>query len=779
LKLTHKFVALVAGVILLVAVLALASIQIFGQVENAVALRKNSLTLLTRADALLGDMVDAEAAQVSFLVTGDEAHLKPYMRVRDQMRLLLDDMRPLASTAAAQQHLAVITPLVEAKLEHMSQTIQLRRHSEMSAVITDSGFGRGRILMDSIRAEMANFIQVEKRALEQHDADIQSSMRRLFILIVTASLFTLLLALFFAYLIYRESQRHGENLLHRETQRLLDVQEDVNKKLQQTNTNLHISEEKLAVTLNSIDDAVIATDAKGLVTLLNPLAERLTGWTRVEACNRPVEEIFHIIHADTRLPYDVPVRETLAQGTTLSLANHTIVIARDGSECDIADSCAPIRDRNGQVVGAVLVFRDVTERKRLDKVLLDKNSELESARSVAEKANLAKSEFLSSMSHELRTPLSAILGFAQLLDSGSPAPTPAQKRSVDQILKAGWYLLDLINEILDLALIESGRLSLSMEPISLNEVIHECQIMIEPQAQARGIGVAFPGKEESCQVFVKADRTRVKQVLVNLLSNAIKYNSAGGTVVVDCSTPAPQRLRVSVTDTGAGLSPEQLAQLFQPFNRLGQEAYAEQGTGIGLVMSKRLMELMGGAIGAQSKVGTGSVFWMEMNLTAAPQTVAGATALAPVVQTQDMALTLRTLLYVEDNPANLMLVEDLIARRPDIRLISAKDGVTGIQMALTSQPDVVLMDINLPGISGIQALEILAENPATAHIPVVALSANAMPRDIEKGLEAGFYCYLTKPIKVNEFMQTLDVAFAYAKTQSPDATHATPKEKAP
>jgi signal transduction histidine kinase/CheY-like chemotaxis protein len=401
---------------------------------------------------------------------------------------------------------------------------------------------------------------------------------------------------------------------------------------------------------------------------------------------------------------------------------------------------------------------EVTERKRVE-------LELHNAMAIAEKANLAKSDFLSSMSHELRTPLSAILGFAQLMESGSPPPTPSQTRSIDQILQAGWYLLELINEILDLALIESGKLSLSLEPSSLAEVMHESQIMTESQAQKRGISVIFPQFTTPC--FVNADRTRVKQVLINLLSNAIKYNKLGGTVVVHCIESTPGRIRICVEDTGEGLTPDKLTQLFQPFNRLGQEANAEQGTGIGLVMCKRLIELMGGVIGVESTVGKGSVFWIELNLTAEPQVVASTPQPASVAQAQVQAGTpLRTLLYVEDNPANLMLVEDLIARRPDIRLLSARDGIRGVEIARASLPDVILMDINLPGISGIAALGILADDPATAHIPVIALSANAMPHDIEKGLQAGFFRYLTKPIKVMEFMDTLDVALKFAKTQS-------------
>src|SRR5579862_831600 len=238
--------------------------------------------------------------------------------------------------------------------------------------------------------------------------------------------------------------------------------------------------------------------------------------------------------------------------------------------------------------------------------LQETNLALQSAKLTAEKANLAKSDFLSSMSHELRSPLNAILGFAQLMESGVPLPTPSQKASIDQILQAGWYLLDLINEILDLAVIESGKLSLSLEPVSLADVMRECQAMIEPQADKRGIRMTFP--PAGLPYFVHADRTRLKQVLINLLSNAVKYNRMAGTVIVDCVASVDERVLITVRDTGAGLSPEQVGQLFKSFNRLGQETSVEEGTGIGLVVSKRLVELMGGVIGVESTVGVGSAF---------------------------------------------------------------------------------------------------------------------------------------------------------------------------
>jgi len=755
-----NIVASLVGAALLAALVVVLSFWAFRQIEDSVAARLQTYTLISNANALLSDITDAETGQRGYSLTGNEAFLKPYLAVRQTMEPNLQELRRLTTLAAAQERLDALAPLVKAKLAELSAVVELRRNRKMtSGLAAAGGSSQGLGLMESIRAETTGYIRLEEAVLAQDDEKLRSNMRRLFASIVAASLFMFLLAISFAYLIYRESRHRVNDIVHRETQHLLGIEEKLNKQLLQTTIAAEISEEKLAITLNSIGDAVIATDAAGRVTLLNPLAQRLTGWTLAEAIQRPIEEIFLIIDQVTRLPSEVPVRETLARNAPHVLASRTILISRDGTERDIADSCAPIRTRSGQMVGAVLVFRDVTERTRLDKILQDHNVELATAMAAADKANVAKSDFLSSMSHELRTPLSAILGFAQLMESGMPAPTASQKRSIDQILKAGWYLLDLINEILDLALIESGKLSLSMEPMSLSEAMQECAAMVEPQARKRGISVTFPRFDKPC--FILADRTRVKQIVVNLLSNAIKYNTAGGSVMIGCIPTSPRRVRLSFTDSGVGLAPDKLAQLFQPFNRLGQEGSAEEGTGIGLVVCKRLVELMGGAIGVESTVGAGSVFWIDLNVTAEPPAVAPVPrATAP--QLDAAGGRARTLLYVEDNPANLMLVEDLIARRPDIRLVSARDGISGIEMAQAEKPDVILMDINLPGISGIEALRVLVTDRATAHIPVIALSANAMPRDIEKGLEAGFFRYLTKPIKVNEFMDTLDIALLFS-----------------
>ena len=536
-----------------------------------------------------------------------------------------------------------------------------------------------------------------------------------------------------------------------ERQHLLDIQE-------MTNSRLRDQQFYTRSLIESNIDAIMTTDPDGSITDVNKQMEELTGRSREELIGSPFKNYF--TDPDRA---SASITQVLGEG---KITNYELTAqAKCGKETVVSYNATTFYDREGVLQGVFAAARDVTERKRWDQVLQEKTAELVKAKAIAEKANLAKSDFLSSMSHELRSPLNAILGFAQLIESGTPTPTATQKGSIDQILHAGWYLLELINEILDLAVIESGRLSLSLEPVMLPDVMLECQSMIEPLAEKRGISMTFPTFDSPC--YVKADRTRLKQVLFNLLSNAIKYNQRGGSVIVECIVTISGRVRITVNDTGPGLSPEKLTQLFQPFNRLGQEAGGEEGTGIGLVVSKRLVELMQGFIGAESSVGTGSMFWIDLTSAADPNPgFVKSAAIADVGLPAPSGPRLHLLLYVEDNPANLKLIEQLVGRRPDMRLLTAQNGKDGIMLARGYFPDVILMDINLPGISGIETMKILRMDPTTAHIPIIALSANAMASDISKGLEAGFFRYLTKPIRVNEFLETLNEVLAVAENDA-------------
>ena len=496
---------------------------------------------------------------------------------------------------------------------------------------------------------------------------------------------------------------------------------------------LHFKDEEIHAIVQNIVDCVLTTDQRGAVLSANPAVLQVFGYAQDDVIGRQLS----VLVPELELGSHVFLRDGEVEG-----------LHQDGRHVPLELAMTDFVVHN--MHRYLVVLRDISERKKFV-------AELRQAQSDAEQANRAKSAFLSNMSHELRTPLNAILGFGQVLTSDTLPLTPEKRREfTGHIIKAGRHLLALINEVLDLAKVESGTLSLSKEPVELAEVLDACRPMVEPLAATRGIRLEFdiaPG------FHVHADRTRLKQVLLNLLSNAVKYNRHGGAVNVSAAS-LPGRARITIRDEGQGLNPAQLEQLFQPFNRLGREAGEEEGTGIGLVLTKRLVELMGGAIGASSTAGMGCAFWIELQAAAAANPAIAASLGVRGAAAATRPGLARTLLYVEDNPANLALVREITAFRPDLSLLSATDAETGIAMARAQRPALILMDINLPGMDGNEALRVLRTYPELARTPVIALSANAMPSDVARSMAAGFFRYLTKPIDVDEFFATVDSALA-------------------
>ncbi len=425
-----------------------------------------------------------------------------------------------------------------------------------------------------------------------------------------------------------------------------------------------------------------------------------------------------------------------------------------------------VLDRRSNDGGIVKTIWDLT-----DDVLL--SEELQDARAAAEAASAAKSEFLSSMSHELRTPLNAILGFAQLLGRDKKEPlSERHKERVVQILRGGEHLLRLINDILDLSHIEAGRVSISAEPVAVAAVLDEVRATLEPIAARSGITLTVAPSAGRVP-HIRADRTRFLQILMNFGTNAIKYNQPGGSVTVSVRPPTHGVLRVSLVDTGMGIPEDKQDKLFQPFQRAGQETGPIEGTGIGLVITRRLAELMGGTVGFRSSPGKGSEFWVDLPLDASPVGDEGhetsASEPAPPreggspTRSRSAAAKRHLVLYVEDNPANVTFMRDVLGDFEGLELATSPTAEMGIEIALGRRPDLVIMDINLPGMDGVAALGRIRSEPSIASVPVIALTAAASERDRKRGLAAGFFRYLTKPIQIDELLAALEAVLTEGK----------------
>jgi signal transduction histidine kinase/ActR/RegA family two-component response regulator len=498
--------------------------------------------------------------------------------------------------------------------------------------------------------------------------------------------------------------------------------------------------------LNDMSEGVIILDAQATCSFSNSAAKAIFGKKLHGISIENWATEFGLRHVDSA-PYateELPFVQAL-RGTVVKDAQ--MCIEASSAQSLLLSVCAtPLTDPSGKVCGAVGILREANERNSVEEAL-------NRAKEEAERANQAKSEFLSRMSHELRTPLNAILGFAQLLDM---ARLPGQDNdSIQQILKAGQNLLELINEVLDVARIESGRLTLSLEQVVALEIVQETVALIESQAAKRNIQLYIEAGP-SWRSPIRVDRQRFKQVLLNLLSNAVKYNREGGSVHISTEVRDGHQ-RLSVTDTGEGIAKEQFSLLFNPFERLGAEHRGVEGTGIGLALSKRLTEAMSGKIGAVSKPGKGSTFWIELPLAeASTRSDASLLRLSRSVASEKQTVVL----CIEDNDSNYRLIERTLANRPEIKLISGKLGSSALPLAEKHLPDLILLDMHLPDLLGDEVLGVLKSHSTTAEIPVVVISADATPGTIDRMLGAGASAYLTKPLDIPNLLEVVDKAIA-------------------
>jgi PAS domain S-box-containing protein len=530
--------------------------------------------------------------------------------------------------------------------------------------------------------------------------------------------------------------------------RMFGIAQDVTEQ-KRSEQALRDAEQKYRAIFENSIEGIFQSTPDGKFISGNPALARVFGYDSPEDLIASVTDIEGTIYVDPDRREEFK-RLIQAQGS-VELFEYE-VFRKDKSKLWLCENSRVVRDSEGKIVYYEGTVEDITERKRVEEV---------------ERASKAKSEFLSRMSHELRTPLNAILGFGQLLDRQSP--TPVQKNRISHILNAGRHLLNLINEILDIARVESGRFQLSMEPVVVEQAVEEAIDLIRPMAADRDVAIERSALPENSPSIL-ADRQRLKQVLLNLLSNAVKYNRRGGRVVVDLTAQDEGRFRISVSDEGPGIPPDKRARLFSPFDRLGAERTDTQGTGLGLALSKRLTEAMGGAIG-EGGPAMGACFWIEFPLVKGVEEQIAAADRSAAVALRPINGETKTLLYIEDNLSNLSLVEHLLGECAPIKLISAMQGELGIELATRHQPDMILLDVHLPDINGADVLARLKTRPRTRDIPVVILSADATRTQVSRLLALGADEYLTKPLDVDCFLKVIEEHFCEpvspaAETQS-------------
>jgi signal transduction histidine kinase/CheY-like chemotaxis protein/CHASE1-domain containing sensor protein len=517
-------------------------------------------------------------------------------------------------------------------------------------------------------------------------------------------------------------------------------------------SDLRQSEQRLKMVLDTMSDGLVVADVDGNFLIFNKAAESILGEGPANGGTARWQNHFGVFLADgvTPAPEEALPLVRAIQGEAVELMELVIRNEQQPEGACIEISATPLRD-NGHRAGGVAIFRDVTERKRAEAELARKEG--------AERANQAKSEFLSRMSHELRTPLNAILGFGQLLETDKELG-PRNRERIGQILKGGRHLLDLINEVLDLSRIETGNMTISLEPVHVEGALSEVLDLVAPLAAERNVTLEGPSKA-AADKYVLADNQRLRQVLLNLLSNAIKYNREGGKAKVSLEQTSSGSVLILVTDTGNGIPEDQQRNLFTPFERLGAEESAIEGTGLGLALSKLLVEAMGGTLGVESQPWIGATFIVTLALAEAPATTPAAPAASvDAIATNGFDGPAQTILCIEDNPSNLKLVEDVLAARSSVRLLSAMNGSLGLELAQQHQPDVVLLDLHLPGSGGEEVLRRLRADPRTERIPVVVVSADATDRSVRKLLASGASAYLTKPLDVNRFLAVIDEALS-------------------
>jgi PAS domain S-box-containing protein len=675
--------------------------------------------VLREVETLLADLTEAESAQRGFILTGSEAYLAPYEKARTDVPADVSRLRQLTMDNPSQQErLRTLAPLIDAKLLELQQTIDLRRRSGEEQALALINTDRGREAMEQIRGILSGVSAEESQLLRRRWATRQSESQMTYRLIAAGSGTATILVALSALALYRlmERRRRAERALRE-------------------------SEARLAVTLNSIGDAVIATDTDGRVVFMNPIAESSTGWPQGDARGHHLEEVFRIVNEESRLTVDHPVEKVLRTGRIVGLANHTVLLSRDGSEIPIDDSAAPIRDGDGEIMGVVLVFRDVTQRREAQKA-----REMYLA---SEAANESKDRFLAVLSHELRSPLNAMLGWVRVLQSNGGR---------QEILGRGLQVLDrnigmqtkLINELLDMSRVVSGRLALDFEAVDLVPLLRDLAETARPAASQKGLHLQEDlGREAS--LWVRADGDRLGQVVGNLLDNAFKFTPSGGHVTLTLDREG-DAARIRVQDTGHGIAADFLPHVFERFRQADSSSSRTfGGLGIGLAIVEHIVARHDGTVVAESRgVGQGSVFTVRLPLVSPPSE-----AIAAGIESErdsDGGGPFSVLL-VEDDEDTLEALS-IALEQSGARVLPARGAHEALRLFAGEKPAVVLSDISMPGGDGYELIrEIRARE--THYTPAIAMTGHASNSDRSAALAAGFDEYLPKPVDPKEIVRLL------------------------
>ncbi|MCY7260032.1 ATP-binding protein [Pseudomonas protegens] len=706
-------------------------------------------------------LAEAAASVRGYLLTRSEDFLPAYLQARPQIEAALQRLDRNVRDTRMREYLHTITPLIQTKLEGL---VALRNGSRDDSATVTAILIDNKQVLDVLR-EQISAMRIHEDALlaERTAAAAATRMRLLFATLLAAGcgLFGAIVAVLLLSrgIVTRVQQVQGNAQRLALGQPLLPQAPELDEigqlgtrlveagqLLAERERALRDNEERLRLIIDGVKDyGIFALDTAGMVTTWNFGAERIKGYRDQEIIGRHFS-LFYLPEECPQHP-DMALREATAHGHYMEEGWRC---RKDGSRFWASVVITAQYDASGALRGFSKITRDITDRRAAEIAL-------GTAREEAESASRAKSEFLSRMSHELRTPLNAILGFAQLLDMDSSA---GQRPQVGHILRAGQHLLALINEVLDIARIEAGRLPLNVEPMPLAAVLHEALTLVSPMAADAGIHLA-PLPELPVDSGVIADRQRLIQVLLNLLSNAIKYNRSAGQVSIEVAIDGA-RLRISVIDTGGGIAPDHLERLFKPFERLDADPKVE-GTGLGLALSKSLLEMMDGDLSVQSTLGSGCRFSLELPFVRLPDAPAATPFAAPALSLPTPLAPARhqgKILCIEDNLQSLALIETLLQRRPGIQLLSSMQGQMGLDLARQHAPQMILLDVNLPDLQGLEVLQRLRASAITASTPILMITADASELTQRTLREAGATAILTKPIHVPAFLAHLQACLA-------------------